>query len=517
MIKNIIIVGGGTSGLVTAAMFQDFWKHKANISVIYDPNNKTIGVGEGTTPSFTDVLKNTLNYSTEDCIRSLDATIKLGVKFKNWMPNEEYYHGFGQVVYTDDERKQNEELSSNVASLYALLNDKYAGGINFNEASTAIPNDLKDYHFAYHITTDKLVEFLFRYLKDRVILIPDKVIKVNSDGENIQSIICENTGTYEADLFVDATGFDPILMKELNNEWVDLSNHLPIDSAIPQPVDNNTGNIPTYTLSEATKHGWIWQIPTRERFGTGYLFSSKFTSDDEAKEDYNKWLTKNHGVQLESDRIIKWRTGHWDKAWVGNCLAVGLSGGFIEPLEALTHQYLTFMVDTFMSLNSTLKHLEYNRDRFNIVQHRIFFDYTQFLNLHYCTNRTDSPFWRHMTANKTDWVRTIEEKCKHEFLDLFRTDDMLDYWGHDNYIQVMNGLHMFNKDAIGDFIDSRFKNEYLLSESKKQYEFIELVKRQMGFIDHKAFLDDLHLVEDEEYMMGKELETIKEPSTLPYL
>ena len=171
MIKNIIIVGGGTSGLVTAAMFQDFWKQKANISVIYDPNNKTIGVGEGTTPSFTDVLKNTLNYSTEDCIRSLDATIKLGVKFKNWMPNEEYYHGFGQVV-NDGDGKQNDELSSNVACLYSLLNDKYSGGINFNEATTDIPSDLKDYHFAYHITTDKLVEFLFRYLKDRVILIP---------------------------------------------------------------------------------------------------------------------------------------------------------------------------------------------------------------------------------------------------------------------------------------------------------------------------------------------------------
>ena len=175
------------------------------------------------------------------------------------------------------------------------------------------------------------------------------------------------------------------------------------------------------------------------------------------------------------------------------------------------------MVDTFMSLNSTLKHLQYNRDRLNMVQNRIFFDYTQFLNLHYCTNRDDSPFWRHMTDNKTKWVETMEEKCKHEFLDLFRTDDMLDYWGHDNYIQVMNGIHMFNKDAIRDFIDSRFKSEYLISESKKQYEFIELVKRQMGFIDHKAFLDDLHLVEDEEYMMGKELETIKKPSTLPYL
>ena len=218
--KKVVIVGGGTSGLFTAALMQKFWKDKINITLIYDPNNKNIGVGEGTTPVIVDVFKKDLYYDIFESIREVDATIKLGVKFKNWMPNEEYYHGFGQVVYTDDERKQNEELSSNVASLYALLNDKYAGGINFNEASTAIPNDLKDYHFAYHITTDKLVEFLFRYLKDRVILIPDKVIKVNSDGENIQSIICENTGTYKADLFVDATGFDPILMKELNNEWV---------------------------------------------------------------------------------------------------------------------------------------------------------------------------------------------------------------------------------------------------------------------------------------------------------
>ncbi len=513
---KIVIVGGGTSGLVTAAMMYNFWGDKVNISLIYDPNTKTIGVGEGTTPSFIDVFRDVLGYETEDSIRNLDATIKLGVLFKNWIPDEEYYHGFGQVV-CDRTGKQNDDLSDNISCIHSLLNDSYNGGANWNEPSTVIPNKLTDYHYAFHITTDKLSEFLFNYLKDKITLIPDKIVTITSDGENIQSITGENTGNYHADLFVDATGFDPILMKELNNEWVDLSQWLPIDSAIPQKVNNNTNTIPTYTLAEATKNGWIWQIPSRQEFGTGYLFSSKFTSDDEAKEDYNKWLNDNHGVGLKSDRIIKWKTGHWKKAWVGNCLAVGLSGGFIEPLEALTHQYLTFMVDSFLSLNSTLKNLEYNKDRFNMLQNKIFFDYTQFLNLHYCTNRDDSPFWKHMTANKTKWVETIEQKCKHEFLDIFRSDDMLNYWGHDNYIQVMNGIHMFNKDALTDFINSRRNRDFLHKDSKMQHDFIEYSKKQFEFTDHKQFLNKLHEVENRDLIIKKELGSMKKLSTLPYI
>jgi len=496
---KIVIVGGGTSGLVTAAIMQNYWGDSVNISLIYDPDNQSIGVGEGTTPSFIDVFNDTLGYTTEDAIRELDATIKLGVLFKNWIPNEEYYHGFGQVT-CDSSEQQNDDLSDNYSAFHSLLNNTYNGGVNWNKANTLIPNKLTGYHYAFHITTDKLCNFLFDYLKDRVILIPDVISRVTSDGKNIQSVTGKNTGNYHADLFVDASGFKSILLNELNPEWVDLSQHLPIDSAIPQLVNNNTGKIPTYTLSEATQNGWIWQIPTQERFGTGYLYSSQFTSDDEAKEDYNRWLNDNHGVQLESDRIIKWKTGHWKEAWIGNCVAVGLSGGFIEPLEALTHQYLTFMVETFVSINSTLKNLDYNRDRFNMVQNRIFFDYSQFLNLHYCTNRDDSPFWRHMTNNKTKWVRTMEQKCKHEFLDLFRNDDMLDYWGHDNYIQVMNGIHMFNKDAIKDYALSRKNSEQLFKDAKEQHEFIENSKKQFEYVDHKQFL-----------------ESIKELSTLPYI
>ena len=507
---KIVIVGGGTSGLVSAALMHHFWARNGfplgantegsfDISLIYDPDNQSIGVGEGTTPSFIDVFNSTLNYDTADAIRELDATIKLGVLFKDWIPNEEYYHGFGQIV-NDSTGNQNDDLSDNYSAFHSLLNDTYNGGANWNEANTIVPNKLTGYHYAFHITTDKLCDFLFDYLKDRVQLIPDVVKEINSDGKNIQSIVCEKTGKYEADLFVDASGFKSILLNKLNPEWVDLSTHLPLDSAIPQKVDNNTNTIPTYTLSQATQNGWIWQIPSQTEFGTGYLYSSQFTTDDEAREDYNKWLINSHGVQLDTDRIIKWKSGYWKEAWIGNCLAVGLSGGFIEPLEALTHQYLTFMVELFMSLNSTLKGLEYNRNQFNMAQNRIFFDYTLFLNLHYCTNRDDSPFWRHMTANKTKWVKTMEDKCKHEFIDVFRNDDMLDYWGHDNYIQVMNGIHMFNKKAIRDYANSRMNTADLLEDARQQHEYIENSKKQFEMIDHKQFL-----------------ETIKGLSTLPYI
>ena len=498
---NIVIVGGGTSGLVTAAIMQNFWKDKVNISLYYNPDNQSIGVGEGTTPSFIDVLNETLGYSTEDAIRELDATIKLGVLFKDWIPNTQYYHGFVEVA-NDETDKRSDKLSSNVSSFYSLINDCYKGGINFNEPTNTIPTELYKCDFAFHITTNKLCDFLFKYLKGRVNVIEDKVSEVNTDGKNIQSIICEKSGEVSADLFVDATGLDAMLLNKLDGaEWVDLSHHLPLDRAIPQKIKNHSDFIPSYTLANATKHGWIWQIPSQTEYGTGYLYSSKFTTDDEAKHDFDNWLAINHSERLDKEpRIIKWNSGYQKKAWIGNCVAVGLSGGFIEPLEALTHQYLTFMVETFMSLNSTLKMLDYNRDRFNMVQSRILFDYTQFLNLHYCTNRTDSKFWRHMKNNKTDWVRTLEEKCKHEFLDVFDTDDMLDYWGNDNYIQVMKGTNLFNKDAIQDYMQSRKNPELLYDDARQQHDYIMDYKSKTIMVDHKDYL-----------------ETIKKVSHLPYL
>ena len=268
---NIVIVGGGTSGLVTAAFMQNFWKDKVNISLYYNPENQSIGVGEGTTPSFIDVFNETLGYSTEDAIRELDATIKLGVLFKDWIPDTEYYHGFVEVA-NDETNNRSDKLSSNVSSFYSMLNGHYNGGINFNEATNTIPTELDKHDFAFHITTNKLCDFLFKYLKGRVNIIEDKISDVNTDGKNIQSIICEKSGEVSADLFVDASGLNAMLLSKLDSaEWVDLSEHLPIDRAIPQKVKNNSGYIPSYTLANATKNGWIWQIPSQTEYGLSLI------------------------------------------------------------------------------------------------------------------------------------------------------------------------------------------------------------------------------------------------------
>ena len=125
--KKIVIVGGGTSGLIAAAMMDNYWKDNINITLIYDPDNKNISVGEGTTPGFVDLFEETLGHTRQDSIKKLDATIKLGILFKNWIPDEEYYHGFSQVNI--------EHVDDNYSCIHSLLNDCYDGGINFNHAN----------------------------------------------------------------------------------------------------------------------------------------------------------------------------------------------------------------------------------------------------------------------------------------------------------------------------------------------------------------------------------------------
>ena len=491
---KIVIIGAGTSGLAAAALLDNYWGDKVDISLYYDPNNKNIAVGEGTTPQFVSGLCQRLGYQIDDAIRDLDATIKLGVRFKNWIPGKEYFHGFGQLGRDD-------KYDDNISSIYAILNDCFIGGANHTGPTTTLPNTgFIDYDLAFHIETQTLSDFLFNHLQDSINIIPDVVEEVISDGNNIQAVRCKDSGLVEADFWVDASGFNAILLNKLNPEWVDISDYLPIDRAIPQQVPNNSGEIPSYTLSEATKNGWIWTIPTQNRLGTGYLYSSKFTTDDEAREDYNKWLIDNHGVELQTDRVISYKPGHWKDVWIGNCFAVGLSGGFVEPLESLGHHYLVFMLEMFTSLNSSLKMLDYNRDRVNQVQKQIWEDCINFLGLHYCTNRTDSPFWRYMTDHKTHWVKTVEEKCNKEFLDVFLSDDMLNFWDHDSYTQIMNGLQMFNKQSIRDFVDSRLDSDEIYKDSEQQYNEILAAKQAVDRISHREVL-----------------ETIKGLSTLPYL
>jgi len=480
--KKIVIVGAGTAGLAAAAMMKSYWNEKVDISLIYDASKGNISVGESTTPIFRLLLAH-LGVSTKQLIKDIGgkATIKLGINFKNWIPNTNYFHGFAEV---------NSEIGTNTSAIYSIPSGEFNGGTNYNTAATTIPNKpFEDYGYAMHIDTKVFCEYITDRLKNRVKFIDDRVENVIVQDNKITQIECKNSGVVEADLFVDASGFNSVLFRHLNPTWHDTSDVLPIDRAIPQQVSYDFKETPAYTTCEATKNGWIWQIPIGDRFGTGYLYSSKFTTDEEARDDYDKWLREKFDVGLETDRIIRYKPGYYEDYWVGNCLAIGLSSGFIEPLEATGIQIIIQQIQEFMIINSTLKDLEYNRTIVNKGNRTLYTDIIDFVALHYCTNRTDSMFWNYMTHNKCNWVRNFEEKCKEEFLDTRTCYKEKTFWGLDSFIQVCYGLKMFDRESIKSFLLSKVDGKDIFNDAQGNHEFLENEKKKIKQISHKKVLD----------------------------
>lgn len=443
--KRFVILGAGSSGLIAATMIKRRWKDKVQVSVYYDSRKKNIGVGESTTNIVDQFVRDYLKVEPEQLIRETDTTVKLGINFKNWIEGTEYFHGFSEVGFDLDE----EEYSP---SMYALMNGTYDGGVLHSKATESVPGFFIGYDYALHINTKEFGEYIWKNIENEVDFIDDIAEEINSDGKNIQSIKFKNSGEVTADFFIDASGFNSVLLEKLNPKWNDILDILPMDRAIPQQVPYDFKEVPSYTLAEARKHGWIWRIPVGNRFGTGYVYSSRFTTDEEAREDYNAWLEENLGVSLETDRIIEYKPGYYEKSWIGNCMAIGLSSGFVEPLESTGIHIIIQQMLHFIEHNATLKDLEYNRNQCNNLNRILYEEIVEFICLHYNTNRTDSKFWRHMTENKSDFVRAFDEKCREEFIQSSSIDASKYFWTMDSYIQCAHGLQMFNQDSIKEYV-----------------------------------------------------------------
>lgn len=285
-----------------------------------------------------------------------------------------------------------------------------------------------------------------------------------------------------------------MLFKHLNPKWNDISEWLPIDRAIPQQIPYDFEEIPSHTVAEATDNGWIWKIPIGNRYGTGYLYSSKFTSDDEARDKYNQWLMDNFQTELKTDRVINYKPGYYEDYWIGNCLAVGLSSGFVEPLESTGIHLILKQLYEFCHLNSNLKDLKYNLNLVNEKNKHLYEDIVNFVCLHYNTNRTDSEFWNYMTNHKKQWVIEYEEKCKEDFIDVksFRENHDFSFWTMDSYIQVSHGLKLFNKKSIQEYLDNKKNKQQILDFCIEQYEHTKFMKSQDRKLSHKEFIDSIH-------------------------
>lgn len=415
-IKHITIVGGGTAGWLTANLLSAFFGIQKNgapdqmrISLIESPNIPTVGVGEATVPSMSRALQQT-GISETDFFKTCNASFKLGVDFANWN--------------VDADGKPFSYINPfNTGSLVAGLDPGYyysrfgAGGASFVQTISPAedlgrarkgPRALgskpfaQPVSYAYHLDASLFARMLQGICVGRgVEHIRDDMVSVErAEDGNIAAVNLKEKGRVPVELVIDCTGFRGLIINgELDEPFISYANHLANDRAmavqIPHPdLDDNGApkSIEPVTRSTALGAGWSWRVPLYNRIGTGYVYSSAHRTDDEARDEFLALL--GDGAKGAEPRVIPMRVGRTRNSWVKNCIAVGLSGGFIEPLESTAIYMIEMAVRWLIAYFPDKTYPDSLRNRYNEVAGGLYDEVRDFICLHYALgNRTDSQYW----------------------------------------------------------------------------------------------------------------------------
>ncbi|MBX7541221.1 tryptophan halogenase family protein [Qipengyuania sphaerica] len=400
-LKSIVIVGGGSAGWMTAAALSSLLKPKdVRITLVESEEIGTVGVGEATIPDIRN-FNRILGIPEDEFMKATNATFKLGIEFRNWgKKGDTYFHPFG--VHGADMQGidfhqfwLHARQHGDRAPLqdYSICSVAAAAG-KFSHPTGDPRSALSQLRYAYHFDATLYAKYLRAYAeKNGVIRIEGKVqdVQLQPESGGIQSIRLESGQEIEGDFFFDCTGFRSLLMaQKLGVGFRDWSHWLPCDSAQVAPCEHDGPPLP-YTRSTAKIAGWQWCIPTQTRLGNGHVYCSKFISDDDARQSLMEDLP---GKALAEPRKLGFTTGHLEEFWTKNCIAVGLSAGFLEPLESTSIYLIQIGISKFISLYpdaslSPIVRKEYNR------QISLSFEQVRdFLILHYYLNeRVGDPFW----------------------------------------------------------------------------------------------------------------------------
>ena len=393
---RILIVGGGTAGWMTANTLLHKWPG-ADISLVESKDIGTVGVGEGATPYLKEYFRS-LDIQEHEWMPACDATYKAGIIFEDWSTvsgYESYFHPFFSVL-----DKQPAELFFHNAGLRRRGFDANALPDNYFVASQIAklglaprfnqPTDA-DIDYAYHFDAAKLGHFLRdRAIHKGLVHIVDDVeeVRLNDIGE-IADVVTRVNGPLSADLYVDCTGFRALLINQaLKEQYQSYSNQLFNDSAVAIQTPKAEGNMLAQTRSIALTNGWMWQIPLTSRQGNGYVYSSQYLDKDDAETELRRKLKLDDNADI-SARHLKMRIGRLENHWSRNCLAVGLSQGFIEPLEATALMLIQFTVERFVEHYGAG-----DRAGFNSSMNQTFDGVRDYIVAHYKLNsRNDSQYW----------------------------------------------------------------------------------------------------------------------------
>ncbi|MDJ0799790.1 MAG: tryptophan 7-halogenase [Calothrix sp. MO_167.B12] len=509
-IEKIVIVGGGTAGWLSALYLTTVLNHQSKnprlncqITLIESPTIPTVGVGEATIQNIRETFS-FLDLDEEELIIRCNATFKLAIKFIDWYSgtnNDIFWHPFGEFptingIYLPHYLLRQKLLGNSSAldshsfhrevPLCTAKKSPKIGSENPYEGKVA---------YGYHLDAgllstylqEKAIERGVNHVGDNVV---DVVLAVNG---NISKIKTEKSGDINGDLFIDCSGFRGILINQaLKEPFISYSDSLFCDRAIAIPIetDDEKEGINPYTTAKALSAGWMWHTPLFGRSGNGYVYSSAFISPESAEKEFRENLNKgSRQVQVDA-RHIRMRVGKNRNTWVKNCVSIGLSSGFIEPLESTGIYLIEVGVKTLLQHLPDKSFNPVSRDRYNQLMTKVYEEIRDFIVLHYCTtHREDTPFWK---ENK--YHPAIPDSLQ-EKLEVFQAAlPNLDFWEKHSlfedysYFCILAGMKLLplNPLPILNYVDTSEAEDVLLKIKTEA----EIFKNTLP--DHYEYILQLH-------------------------
>ena len=465
--ERFVIVGGGTAGWLAALMLQDAFKRQkknATITVVESSKIPTIGVGEGTTAVFRQMLKY-FGLDEFSFLKETEATIKFGIRHKDWRRLGHHYDGPIDDPHLVLEPQGTDPQSYlDIFSVAAgrpvkdthmfayLLDQQKAPYARKGDGSFVVASP---FHHAFHFDQALAGKWLRKHTKG-VEVIDAQVtgVKRHSESGDIEALVTD-AGEIAGNFYIDCTGFRKTLITQaLGGEWVSYREQLPVNRAMPFWVDVKEGEeLPPYTLAWAQGAGWMWSIPTQTRYGMGYVYSDHFCSPDQAKAEIEKAL--GHTIEPRND--LRFDIGRQKDVWINNCLALGLCSSFLEPLEATSIHgtIVQLMVFTNFHLDRTAK----DRDAYNAFATRQVDDFRDFINMHYVTGRRDTPFWQHVADSfiapaTKERLRNWQAKMP-DFADFTPLPGRFAHTEQQLYYPVLDGLGLLSRTTAQKHMEAR--------------------------------------------------------------
>lgn len=452
-VKKVVIAGGGTAGWVAAAALSKRLKGLIDVVLIESEEIGTVGVGESTVPPV-QLFHNLLGINEQEFMQATDATFKLAISFENWgRPGDHYFHPFGVTgkgsFLSDFQHYYLHGLNQGITAPFG----DYCYELQAAKQHKFAKTEQSTINYAYHLDAGRYARFLRRFSEELgAVRIEGKIAQVQQHvNGDIRALVLESGQEVSGDLFIDCTGFRALLIEQTLKTGYERWDHwLPCNKAVVVQTEPGP-TVPPYTRAIAHDSGWQWKIPLQHRVGNGLVYASDYLSDDKARQ---RLLDGLEAPAIMEPRVLSYQTGRRKKLWHKNCVAIGLSSGFIEPLESTSIFLFMSGIIRLLRLfpfNGVTPALtdEYNQQSITEVE-----KIRDFIILHYHqTERNDSPFW--------DYCRTmtIPDSLAHrialfrESAHAFQTGDemfRLESWSHvmlgqrlqpQSYHQLVAGLN----------------------------------------------------------------------------